>query len=207
MSTSKQKLSHELINIQVAIELDKGKKITEVAEKFDLKISTVKAVVRELLAEKQQKKAVKSRRFSNSERDLLVGRIGAGESIKDICSDAGITEKTLRRWCKQRGVTVPRRLNQMSLVERGEVMELLNENNWREIAYAYNISIDDIEEIATPPHSNLDIESLGFLFEILREQPQTSAKKLSVKAGEVGLSIPEDAVSSYRKRLKLLGKI
>ena len=207
MTTSTQKLSHELINIQVAIELDKGKKITEVAEKFDLKISAVKAVASELLEEKQQKKVVKSHRFSVSEIELLVGRIGAGESVKNICSEAGITEKTLRRWCKQRGVTVPRRLNQMSLVERGEVMELLNENNWREIAHAYNISIDDIEEIATPPHSNLDIESLGFLFEILREQPHSSAKKLSVKAGEVGLSIPEDAVSSYRKRLKLLGKI
>ena len=207
MSTSTQKLSHELINIQVAIELDKGKKIAEVAEKFELKISAVKAVARELLAEKKQKKAIKSPRFSDSERELLVGRIETGESIKDICSDAGISEKTLRRWCKQRGVTVPRRLNQMSLVERGEVMELLNENNWREIANAYNISIDEIEEIATPPHSNLDIESLGFLFEILREQPHASAKKLSVKAGEGGLSIPEDAVSSYRKRLKLLGKI
>ena len=207
MSTSKQKLSPELINIQVAIELDKGKKIAEVAEKFDLKISAVKAIANEFLTEKQQKKAVKSHRFSVSERELLVGRIGAGESIKDICSETDITEKTLRRWCKQSGVTVPRRLNQMSLVERGEVMELLNENNWREIANAYNISIDEIEEIATPPHSNLDIESLGFLFEILREQPQTSAKKLSVRAGEIGLSIPEDAVNSYRKRLKLLGKI
>ena len=207
MSKTKQKISHELINIQVAIELDKGKKIAEIAEKFDLNISAVKAVARELLAEKQQKKAVKSRRFSDSERELLVGRIGAGESIKDICSETDITEKTLRRWCKQSGVTVPRRLNQMSLVERGEVMELLNENNWREIANAYNISIDEIEEIATPPHSNLDIESLGFLFEILREQPHASAKTLSVKAGEVGLSIPESAVSSYRKRLKLLGKI
>ena len=37
MSTSTQKINHELINIQVAIELDKGKKIAEVAEKFGLK--------------------------------------------------------------------------------------------------------------------------------------------------------------------------
>ena len=37
MSTSTQKLSHELINIQVAIELDMGKSIAEVAEIFDLK--------------------------------------------------------------------------------------------------------------------------------------------------------------------------
>ena len=48
MSTSTQKINHELINIQVAIELDKGKKIPEVAEKFGLKLSDVKAVAREL---------------------------------------------------------------------------------------------------------------------------------------------------------------
>ena len=58
MSKSTQKLSHELINIQVAIELDKGKKIAEVAEKFDLNISAVKAVAREFLSEKQPKKTV-----------------------------------------------------------------------------------------------------------------------------------------------------
>ena len=58
MSKSTQNLSHELINIQVAIELDKGKKITEVAEKFDLKISVVKAVARILISEKQHMKKV-----------------------------------------------------------------------------------------------------------------------------------------------------
>jgi len=207
MSKPKQKINDELINIQVAIELDKGKKITEVAEKFDLSILAVKAIARELVTEKHQKIAVKNHRFSYPERELLVERIAVGESIRDICSDAGITEKTLRRWCKQSGVTVPRRFDQISLVEKGEIMELLNENNWREIAHAYNISIDTIEEIITPPHSNLDFESISFLFEILREQPQASAKKLCLKASEVGLSIPEIAVNSYRKRLKLLGKI
>ncbi len=65
MSTSTQKINHELINIQVAIELDKGKKIAEVAEKFGLKISAVKAVARELVTETQQKKTVKSSRFTD----------------------------------------------------------------------------------------------------------------------------------------------
>ena len=50
MSKSHQKINHDLINIQVAIELDKGHKITEVAEKFGLKISTVKSVARKFLA-------------------------------------------------------------------------------------------------------------------------------------------------------------
>ena len=75
MSTSTQKINHELINIQVAIELDKGKKIAEVAEKFGLKISAVKAVARELTSENQQKKTSKNHRFTDSERELLVGRI------------------------------------------------------------------------------------------------------------------------------------
>ena len=64
MSTSTQKISHELINIQVAIELDKGKKIAEVAEIFGLKISAVKVVARELASGNQQKKTAKSHRFS-----------------------------------------------------------------------------------------------------------------------------------------------
>ena len=207
MSTSNQKFNQELINIQVAIELDKGKNISELAEKFDLKISVVKAVAKELASDNQQKKTAKSPRFTNSERTLMLGRIEAGESVLDICSDAGVTEKTLRRWCNQRGVKVPRRLDQISLVEKGEIRELLNDNNWREIALAYNTSIDAIEKIAEPPHRNLDSESLSFLFEILREQPLASPKKLCVTASEAGLTIPKRAVISYRKRLKLLGII
>ncbi len=204
MSTSTQKIDHELINIQVAIELDKGKKIAEVAEKFGLKISAVKAVVRELSSENQQKKNAKSKRFSDSERELLVGRIEAGESLEDISSDVGGTEKTLRRWCHKRGIKVPRRVDQISLAEKGEIMELLNDNNWQEIALVYNTSIDTIEEIAEPPHRNLDSQSLSFLFEILREQPLASDKILCRTASEAGLRIPERAVSSYRKRLKTL---
>ena len=207
MPTSTKKNNLELINIQVAIELDKGKKIAEVAEIFGLEISAVKTVAKEVASGNQKKKIAKSLRFTDSERELLVGRIEAGESVENICSDAGVTEKTLRRWCNQRGVTVSRRLDQISLVEKEEIRELLNDNNWREIARAYNTSIDAIEEIAKPPHRDLDSESLSFLFEILREKPHASAKKLCGTASEVGLTIPERAVNSYRKRLKLLGII
>lgn len=207
MTTSNQKINHELINIQVAIELDKGGNIAFVAEKFGLKISAVKAVAKELVKENQQKITVKHPRYNDSERELLVGRIETGESIDDVCTIAGVTEKTLRRWCKERGVRVPRRIDQISLMEKREIRELLNENNWQEIAQAYNTSIYTIEEIAEPPHSNLGSESLSFLFEILREQPHASAKKICKTASEVGLTIKENAVISYRERLKLLGII
>ena len=118
MSTSNQKINNELIYIQVAIELDKGKNIAELAEKFGLKISAVKSVAKELASDNQQKKTAKSHRFTDSERTLMLGRIEAGESVEDICSDIGVTEKTLRRWCNQRGITVPRRIDRISLAER-----------------------------------------------------------------------------------------
>ena len=72
---------------------------------------------------------------------------------------------------------------------------------------AYNTSIDVIEEIAEPPHKNLDSECLSFLYEILREQPLSSAKKLCGTASKAGLTIPENAVKSFKKRLKFLGVI
>ena len=59
MSTPTQKINLELRNIQVAIELDKGKKIDEVAKIFGLKISAVKAVAKELVSGIQQKKEFK----------------------------------------------------------------------------------------------------------------------------------------------------
>ena len=207
MPTSNQNIDNELINIQVAIELDKGKRITEVAKIFGLKISAVQEIARKLVTENLQKMTLKRPRLTNSERELLVERIGAGESIRDICSEVGVTEKTLRRWCKQLGVTVPRRLDQISLLEKGEIRELLNDNNCHEIAKAYKTSNDVIEEIAEPPYSNLDSECLSFLFEILREQPLSSAKKLCGIASKAGMTISENAVNSFRKRLKLLGKI
>ena len=77
MSKSTQKINHELINIQVAIELDKGKKIAEVAEKFGLKISAVKAVARELVSKNQQKKKSLRILFGHAEISfLLPGGLG-----------------------------------------------------------------------------------------------------------------------------------
>ncbi len=182
MSATSNRVNQELLNIEIAIELDKGKKIAEVAEIFDLKISAVKAIAREMESTRLNKKTAKSIRFTESEREILVGRIEAGESVENISAEAGVKESTIRRWCKQCGVSVPRSLNQISLAEQKEIRDLLEENDWREIGQAYN-------------------------FEILREQPLYPAKKLCRVAREAGISIPESAVSSYRKRLKVLGVI
>jgi transposase len=58
-----------------------------------------------------------------------------------------------------------------------------------------------------PLHSMLDAETLSYLFELLRERPRASDKILCGIAKEAGLEIPESAVGSYRKRLKILDLI
>ena len=113
----------------------------------------------------------------------------------------------MRRWCKLHGITPPRILEQISLAEQREIRELLEEQVWQDIAQAYNVSRDTIEELKEPAHRQLDTETLSYLFELLREQPAAASKKLCGIAKEAGLDIPENAVSSYRKRLKSLNII
>ena len=84
---------------------------------------------------------------------------------------------------------------------------MLEEQVWQDIAQAYNLSRDTIEELKEPAHRQLDTETLSYLFELLREQPSAASKKLCGIAKEAGLDIPENAVSSYRKRLKSLNII
>ena len=207
MSSSPDQIKEELLHIEIAVELDQGKSTNEVAEKFGIKLLVVKAIAKIIGADQPQTKTVKSRRFSEAEQEVLVGRIEAGETVEDLGAEAGVTENTLRRWCKLRGITPPRILEQISLAEQREIRELLEEQVWQDIAQAYNVSRDAIEELKEPAHRQLDTETLSYLFELLREQPAAAAKKLCGIAKEAGLDIPEHAVSSYRKRLKSLNII
>ena len=207
MGSSPDQIKEDLLHIEIAVELDQGKSANEVAEKFGIKLKVVKAIAKIIEADQLQTKTVKSKRFSEGEREILVGRIEAGETLEDIGGEAGVTENTLRRWCKLRGITPPRILEQISLVEQQEIRELLEEQVWQDIAQAYNVSRDAIEELKEPVHRQLDTETLSYLFELLREQPTAAAKKLCGIAKEAGLDIPENAVSSYRKRLKSLNII
>ena len=207
MSSSSDQIKDELLHIEIAVELDQGKSTIEVAEKFGIKLLVVKAIAKIIGADQPQTKTVKSRRFSEAEREVLVGRIEAGETVEDLWAETGVTENTLRRWCKLRGITPPRKLEQICLAEQREIRELLEEQVWQDIAQAYNVSRDAIEELKEPAHRQLDTETLSYLFELLREQPSAASKKLSGIAKEAGLDIPENAVSSYRKRLKSLNII
>jgi len=207
MSSSPDQIKEELLHIKIAVELDQGKSTNEVAEKFGIKLLVVKAIAKIIGADQPQTKTVKSRRFSEGEREVLVGRIEAGETVEDLGAEAGVTENTVRRWCKLSGITPPRILEQISLAEQREIRELLEEQVWQDIAQAYNVSRDAIEELKEPAHRQLDSETLSYLFELLREEPSAAAKKLCGIAKEAGLDIPENAVRSYRNRHKSLNII
>ena len=84
MSSSPDKIKDELLHIEIAVELDQGKSTNEVAKKFGIKLLVVKAVAKIIEADQLQTKTVKSRRFSEGEREILVGRIEAGETLEDI---------------------------------------------------------------------------------------------------------------------------
>ncbi len=207
MVPSTNQLQTELLQIELAIELDQGKSVSEVAELFGVTIAVVNAVAKKSGSAERNIRKVKTRRFSDAEKTVLVERIATGEALEDIAAEVGITEITIRRWCKNYGVSVPRNIGRISLAEQREIRELLEEQDTQEIAQAYNISRETVEELQEPLHSMLDAETLSYLFELLRERPRSSDKILCGIAKEAGLQIPESAVGSYRKRLKILDLI
>ena len=207
MNNSNGQPEVELLQIELAIELDQGKSVSEVAENFGVTTAFVRSVQKKIRNDNTIINKRKTRRFSEAEQTLLVERIATGESLEDIAAEAEKTESTVRRWCKKRGVSVPRNIEQISLTEQHEIRELLEEQDPQEITQAYNISRDAFKELQEPPHNMLDVEKLSYLFELLRERPRASNKILCKIARRGGLEIPESAVGSYRKRLKLLDLI
>ena len=72
MYSSPDQIKDELLHIEIAVELDQGKSINEVAEKFGIKLLVVKAIAKKIGADQPQTKTIKSRRFSEAEREVLV---------------------------------------------------------------------------------------------------------------------------------------
>ena len=72
---------------------------------------------------------------------------------------------------------------------------------------AYGLTREALEELQEPEYRELDSESLGFLYEILREQPRASNRRVAQLAEDAGLELPETAVAAYRQRLQRLAKL
>ena len=98
MAASTSQLQTELLQIELAIELDQGKSASEVAELFGVTIAVVNAVAKKSGAAEPNIRKIKTRRFSEEEQTVLVERIATGEALEDIAAEAGISEITIRRW-------------------------------------------------------------------------------------------------------------
>ena len=198
--------SDGLGRIRIAVELDSGDTEQEVAERLGIPVSLVREVATSAGFREKQGTPQRSRRTSEAERSVAVSRIAGGAAPEQIAEEIGVTILLLTRWCRQQGVTAGRSLEQLSVAEQQEVRQLL-ESGEAEVREAYGLTREALEELQEPEYRELDSESLGFLYEILREQPRASNRRVAQLAEDAGLELPETAVAAYRQRLQRLAKL
>ena len=199
--------TEDLLQIQIAIELDRGRKVAEIASEFHVPEKKVRNIARNAGLLESQKSTSARKRVSEEEKEVLLGRIEAGEDPEELASGVGIKTSTLLRWCKVKGIEVPRRLEQLSQKERKEIREMLEEYSWKEVAQAYRLSLEALEALKEPAYRKLDSSVLAFLFELFKENPKISDSKVLESASQLGIEVTKEEVESYRKRLRDMKRI
>ena len=199
--------TEDLLQIQIAIELDRGRKVAEIASEFHVPEKKVRNIARNAGLLESQKSTSARKRLSEEEKEVLLGRIEAGEDPEELASGVGIKTSTLLRWCKVKGIEVPRRLEQLSQKERKEIREMLEEYSWKEVAQAYRLSLEALEALKEPAYRKLDSSVLAFLFELFKENPKISDPKVLESASQLGIEVTKEEVESYRKRLRDMKRI
>ena len=199
--------TEDLLQIQIAIELDRGRKVAEIASEFQVPEIKVRNIARNAGLLESQKSTSARKRLSEEEKEVLLGRIEAGEDPEELASGVGIKTSTLLRWCKVKGIEVPRRLEQLSQKERKEIREMLEEYSWKEVARAYRLSLEALEILKEPAYRKLDSSVLAFLFELFKENPKISDSKVLESASQLGIEVTKEEVESYRKRLRDMKRI
>ena len=199
--------TEDLLQIQIAIELDRGRKVAEIASEFHVPEKKVRNIARNAGLLESKKSTSARKRLSEEEKEVLLGRIEAGEDPEELASGVGIKTSTLLRWCKVKGIEVPRRLEQLSQKERKEIREMLEEYSWKEVARAYRLSLEALEILKEPAYRKLDSSVLAFLFELFKENPKISDSKVLESAGQLGIEVTKEEVESYRKRLRDMKRI
>jgi len=199
--------TEDLLQIQIAIELDRGRKVAEIASEFHVPEKKVRNIARNAGLLESQKSTSARKRLSEEEKEVLLGRIEAGEDPEELASGVGIKTSTLLRWCKVKGIEVPRRLEQLSQKERKEIREMLEEYSWKEVARAYRLSLEALEILKEPAYRKLDSSGLAFLFELFKENPKISDSKVLESASQLGIEVTKEEVESYRKRLRDMKRI
>ena len=199
--------TEDLLQIQIAIELDRGRKVVEIASEFHVPEKKVRNIARNAGLLESKKSTSARKRLSEEEKEVLLGRIEAGEDPEELASGVGIKTSTLLRWCKVKGIEVPRRLEQLSQKERKEIREMLEEYSWKEVARAYRLSLEALEALKEPAYRKLDSSVLAFLFELFKENPKISDSKVLESASQLGIEVTKEEVESYRKRLRDMKRI
>ena len=199
--------TEDLLQIQIAIELDRGRKVAEIASEYHVPEKKVRNIARNAGLLESQKSTSARKRLSEEEKEVLLGRIEAGEDPEELASGVGIKTSTLLRWCKVKGIEVPRRLEQLSQKERKEIREMLEEYSWKEVAQAYRLSLEALEALKEPAYRKLDSSVLAFLFELFKENPKISDSKVLESASQLGIEVTKEEVESYRKRLRDMKRI
>jgi hypothetical protein len=199
--------TEDLLQIQIAIELDRGRKVAEIASEFHVPEKKVRNIARNAGLLESKKSTSARKRLSEEEKEVLLGRIEAGEDPEELASGVGIKTSTLLRWCKVKGIEVPRRLEQLSQKERKEIREMLEEYSWKEVAQAYRLSLEALETLKEPAYRKLDSSVLAFLFELFKENPKISDSKVLESASQLGIEVTKEEVESYRKRLRDMKRI
>ena len=199
--------TEDLLQIQIAIELDRGRKVAEIASEFHVPEKKVRNIARNAGLLESKKSSSARKRLSEEEKEVLLGRIEAGEDPEELASGVGIKTSTLLRWCKVKGIEVPRRLEQLSQKERKEIREMLEEYSWKEVAQAYRLSLEALEALKESAYRKLDSSVLAFLFELFKENPKISDSKVLESASQLGIEVTKEEVESYRKRLRDMKRI
>ena len=199
--------TEDLLQIQIAIELDRGRKVAEIASEFHVPEKKVRSIARNAGLLESKKSTSARKRLSEEEKEVLLGRIEAGEDPEELASGVGIKTSTLLRWCKVKGIEVPRRLEQLSQKERKEIREMLEEYSWKEVARAYRLSLEALETLKEPAYRKLDSSVLAFLFELFKENPKISDSKVLESASQLGIEVTKEEMESYRKRLRDMKRI
>ena len=199
--------TEELLQIQIAIELDRGRKVAEIASEFEVPERQIRNIARNAGLLESKKSSSGRKRLSEEEKEVLLGRIEAGEDPDELASGVGIKTSTLLRGCRVKGIKIPRRLEQLSKKEPQEIRDMLEEYSWKEVAQAYRLSPEALEALKEPAYRKLDSSVLAFLYELFKENPKISESGVLNTAGQLGIEVTKEEVESYRKRLRDMKRI
>ena len=169
----------ELQRIEIAIELDKGVSHEELARKFSTSVSELKNITKLILGKDESSKhKVHRKKKSGSDRRLIIQKLVSGELPEKISEDFGVSLKVIKRWALEEGVPWQRCWSELTVTEKREIQSLREEGEtWEEIAKAYQLHIDEEEQIPPLPYQTLSPAEVGLLMEIFTAKPSISISK------------------------------